>query len=40
LFRGNAVLDQRTPSFKDAELLTEFGRVLVAAQFRSAGKTG
>ncbi|HKP43514.1 hypothetical protein [Mycobacterium sp.] len=40
LFRGNAVLDQRIPSFKDAQLLTEFGRVLVAAQFRSAGKTG
>jgi hypothetical protein len=38
LFRGNAVLDQRTPSFKDAELLTEFGTALVAAQFRSAGK--
>jgi hypothetical protein len=33
LFRGNAVLDERTPSFKDAELLTEFGRALVAAQF-------
>jgi hypothetical protein len=40
LFRGNAVLNQRTPSFKDAELLTEFGRALVAAQFRSVGKTG
>jgi hypothetical protein len=33
LFRGNAVLDERTPAFKDAELLTEFGRALVAAQF-------
>jgi hypothetical protein len=40
LFRGNAVLDQRTPSFKDADLLTEFGRALVAAQFRSAGSPG
>lgn len=37
LFRGNAVLDARTPSFKDAELLTEFGRALVAAQFPPAG---
>jgi len=27
------VLDERTPAFKDAELLTEFGRALVAAQF-------
>jgi len=33
LFRGNAVFDARTPSFKDADLLTEFGRALVAAQF-------
>ncbi|MCG5431860.1 hypothetical protein LV457_06080 [Mycobacterium sp. MYCO198283] len=32
LFRGNAVLDERTPVFKDGELLTEFGRALVAAQ--------
>lgn len=32
LFRGNAVLSQRTPSFKDAELLTVLGRALVAAQ--------
>ncbi|MGX9789949.1 hypothetical protein [Mycobacterium sp. MMS18-G62] len=38
LFRGNAVLNQRIPSFKDADLLTEFGRALIAAQFRSAGK--
>jgi hypothetical protein len=37
LFRGNAVLDERTPSFKDAELLTEFGRALVAAQFEPSG---
>jgi hypothetical protein len=40
LFRGNAVLDQKTPSFKDAELLTEFSRALVAAQFRLPGSTG
>lgn len=32
LFRGNAVLAQRTPSFKDAELLTVLARALVAAQ--------
>ncbi|MGZ8801059.1 MAG: hypothetical protein ACXWZL_00165, partial [Mycobacterium sp.] len=32
LFRGNAVLHQRTPTFKDAELLSRFGRDLVAAQ--------
>lgn len=36
LLRGNAVLDQKIPSFKDAELLTEFGRALVAAQFAGA----
>ncbi|WP_421874926.1 hypothetical protein [Mycolicibacterium wolinskyi] len=33
LFRGNAVLDERRPVFKDQELLTIFGRALVAAQF-------
>ncbi len=33
LFRGNAVIDQRTPTFKDADLLSSFGRGLVAAQF-------
>ncbi len=38
LFRGNAVLDERTPSFKDGELLTLFGRALVAAQFPCGGK--
>ncbi|MGE2728553.1 hypothetical protein ACQI4F_03675 [Mycolicibacterium vaccae] len=32
LFRGNAVLDERTPRFKDAEMLTYFGRSLVQAQ--------
>ncbi|MEV3901600.1 hypothetical protein AB0K11_04680 [Mycobacterium sp. NPDC050551] len=37
LFRGNAVLDQRTPTFKDGELLTVFGRALVGAQFTATG---
>ena len=37
LFRGNAVLDERTPTFKDADLLTGFGRALVAAQWPSTG---
>lgn len=36
LLRGNAVLDQRAPEFKDLQLLVEFGRALVAAQFRAA----
>ncbi|CDO28176.1 hypothetical protein ABFW11_17340 [Mycolicibacterium porcinum] len=36
LFRGNAVLVQSRPSFKDEELLTEFGRAFVAAQFGNA----
>ncbi|MEZ0342878.1 hypothetical protein ACAG25_23215 [Mycobacterium sp. pV006] len=36
LFRGNAVLDERTPQFKDAEMLTYFGRLLVAAQLGSS----
>jgi hypothetical protein len=35
LFRGNAVFDAQTTSFKDAQLLTEFGQALVAAQFAS-----
>lgn len=35
LFRGNAVLDEKAPTYKDADLLTEFGRELVAAQFGS-----
>ena len=34
LFRGNAVLDERTPVFKDEDLLRTFSRALVAAQFR------
>lgn len=33
LFRGNAVLDERLPTFKDEDLLTVFGHALVAAQF-------
>ncbi|MGE2726867.1 hypothetical protein [Mycolicibacterium pulveris] len=37
LFRGNAVLSEDAPRFKDGELLTEFGRALVATQFRAAG---
>ncbi|GAB3217339.1 hypothetical protein [Mycolicibacterium hippocampi] len=32
LFRGNDVLDQDTPRFKDADMLSQFGRALVAAQ--------
>ena len=34
LFRGNAVLDQRSPTFKDADLLTSFGQALVKAQWK------
>lgn len=37
LFRGNAVLSDDSPGFKDGDLLTEFGRALVAAQFLAAG---
>lgn len=37
LFRGNAAAAQRSPLFKDAELLTEFGRALVAAQLEPQG---
>lgn len=37
LFRGNAALDSRAASFKDADLLIEFGRDLVTAQFAAAG---
>jgi hypothetical protein len=36
LFRGNAVLEARESSFKDADLLTEFGRALVTAQSEPA----
>jgi hypothetical protein len=34
LFRGNAVLDERKPVFKDEEMLRTFTRALVAAQFQ------
>lgn len=37
LFRGNAVLDEQNPTFKDEDLLTDFGRALVAAQFTGGG---
>lgn len=40
LFRGNAVLDQRIPSFKDADFLTVFGRALVDAQFTTPTREG
>lgn len=33
LFRGNAVLDERKPVYKDEDMLRTFGRRLVAAQF-------
>ncbi|MBU8825548.1 hypothetical protein [Mycolicibacterium goodii] len=33
LFRGNAVLDEESPVFKDEDMLTTFGRALVTAQF-------
>ncbi len=39
LIRGNAVLDDRNSNIKDATLLTEFGRTLVAAQFGTAART-
>jgi len=32
LFRGNAAVTDQTPQFKDADMLTEFGRALVAEQ--------
>lgn len=40
LFRGNSVLESRWAAFKDADLLTEFGRGLVSAQFRRTGDGG
>jgi len=36
LIRGNAVLDERSSSFKDATLLSEFGSALVATQLGTA----
>jgi hypothetical protein len=37
MLRGNAADTDRAPTFKDAELLTQFGRALVAAQGDPAG---
>ena len=37
LFRGNAAVGDRNPVFKDAEMLTEFSRALVAARMRGFG---
>jgi hypothetical protein len=39
LFRGNTVTSDRDPAFKDAGLLTEFGRALVDAQLQQAGQS-
>jgi len=40
LLRGNVVTSDRHPEFKDADLLTEFGRNLADAQLRRAGQSG
>lgn len=40
LFRGNSVLDEQSPTFKDEDLLTEFAQQLVAAQFGLTAQTG
>ena len=37
LFRGNAAVGYSDPVFKDAEMLTEFSRALVAARMRGTG---
>jgi hypothetical protein len=39
LLRGNAADTDRAPTFKDADVLTKFGRALVAAQGNPAGGT-
>jgi len=39
LFRGSVVTSDRDPAFKDAGLLTEFGRELVDTQLRQAGQS-
>jgi hypothetical protein len=39
LLRGNAADTDRAPTFKDADLLIQFGRALVAAQGNPAGGT-
>lgn len=38
LFRGNSAVDDRNPTFKDLELLTTFGRSVVAAQIQPLGQ--
>ncbi|MGZ4527385.1 MAG: hypothetical protein ACXVX7_13220 [Mycobacterium sp.] len=38
LFRGNSAVDDRSPTFKDIDLLTEFGRQLVRAQLEPLGR--
>lgn len=37
LFRGNSAVDDKNPTFKDADLLTVFGQALVAAQLAPLG---
>ena len=39
LLRGNVVTTDRDPTFKDADLLTEFGRALVDTQLQQAGQS-
>jgi hypothetical protein len=39
LFRGSTVTSDRDPAFKDAGLLTEFGRALVDTQLQQAGQS-
>ena len=39
LLRGNVVTSDREPAFKDAGLLTEFGRALVNTQVEQAGQS-
>ncbi|ULE33871.1 hypothetical protein [Mycobacterium sp. IDR2000157661] len=38
LFRGNSAVTDRNPAFKDIDLLTAFGRGLVAAQIQPLGR--
>lgn len=40
LFRGNSAVDDEHPKFKDLDLLTTFGRGLVAAQLQPLGRLG
>ncbi|WP_328351649.1 hypothetical protein OG976_18270 [Mycobacterium sp. NBC_00419] len=40
LFRGNSVTTNKDPEFKDAEMLTQFGRGLVDAQLKSSESLG